>query len=71
MNELTNTHPDAKKEDLYWNFHFAVSSMLGAFAQHRRIKDFSCGRCNENAIEEMIDRLILFISEGFEAGLNK
>ena len=70
MNELTNTHPNAKKEDLYWNFHFAVSSMLGALAQHRRIHDFSCGRCNENAIEEMIDRLILFISEGFEASIN-
>ena len=70
MIELTKSHPNAKKEDLYWNFHFAVSSMLGALAQHRRIHDFSSGRCNENAIEEMIDRLILFVSEGFEAGIN-
>jgi len=44
--------------------------MLGAFAQHRRIKDLTQGRCNENAIPEMIKRLIKFVSSGFEAGMN-
>ena len=71
MNELKIAHPYAKEEDLYWNYHFAVSSMLGALAQHRRIRDFSLGRCNGNAIQEMIERLIIFVSQGFEAGIKK
>jgi|TARA_B110000879_G_scaffold164617_1_gene212597 AcrR family transcriptional regulator len=69
MNELKNSHPTAKEEDLYWNYHFAVSSMLGTLAQHRRINDFSFGRCNENAIQDMIERLIIFVSNGFDAGI--
>jgi AcrR family transcriptional regulator len=71
MNELKIAHPYAKEEDLYWNYHFAVSSMLGALAQHNRIRDFSSGRCNGNAIQEMIERLIIFVSQGFEAGIKK
>ena len=69
MNELKFAHPLANEEDLYWNYHFAVSSMLGALAQHKRICDFSSGRCNENSIQEMIERLIIFVSQGFEAGI--
>ena len=70
IDELKLTYPDANEDDIYWNFHFAIASMLGAFAQHRRIKDLTQGRCNENAISEMIKRLIKFVSSGFEAGMN-
>ena len=71
IDELKLTYPDANEDDIYWNFHFAIASMLGAFAQHRRIKDLTQGRCNENAVSEMIERLINFVSSGFEAGMNK
>ena len=69
ITELKNSHPTANEEDLYWNYHFAVSSMLGALALNRRISDFSFGKCNENAIQDMIERLIVFVSNGFEAGI--
>ena len=71
IDELKLTHPNASEDDIYWNFHLAIASMLGAFAQHRRIKDLTQGRCNENAVSEMIERLINFVSSGFEAGMNK
>jgi len=69
MTELKNSNPDANEEDLYWNYHLAVSSMLGTLAQHRRMIDFSVGKYNENAVSAMIDRLIIFVSNGFEAGI--
>ena len=71
MNELKISHPKASEVDLYWNYHFAVSSMLGALAQHRRIHDFSSGKCNANAVHDMIERLIVFVSNGFDAGIKK
>ena len=44
--------------------------MLGTFAQHRRMSDFSNGICDENDIEDLSRRLIDFVSTGFEAGIN-
>ena len=69
ITELKNSNPNAKEEDLYWNYHLAVSSMLGTLAQHRRMIDFSVGKYNEVTVSAMIDRLIIFISNGFEAGI--
>ena len=69
MTELKNSNPNANEEDLYWNYHLAVSSMLGTLAQHRRMIDFSVGKYNQNAVSAMIDRLINFVSNGFEAGI--
>lgn len=71
MDELRKTHPEVNEEDLYWNLHLAISSMLGALAQHRRLKDFSKGACDEEDTHEMIDRLITFATNGFEAGISK
>ena len=70
IDELQKTYPKANQRDLYWNFHFAVSSMLGTLAQQRRLRDFSNGICDQNDISTMNNRLIQFISSGFEAGLN-
>jgi AcrR family transcriptional regulator len=69
MNELKFAHPSANENDLLWNYHFAVSSMLGALAQHRRIRHFSRDGCSESSIQEMIERLIIFVSQGFEGGI--
>ncbi len=71
MDELKISHPSAREVDLYWNYHLAVSSMLGALAQHRRIQDFSSGKCNANAVQDMIERLIIFVSHGFDAGIKR
>ena len=71
MDELRRTHPHSEEEDLYWNLHLAISSMLGALAQHRRLKDFSKGNCKEEDSQEMIERLVVFASHGFEAGISK
>lgn len=69
MDELRKTHPKVDEEDLYWNLHLAVSSMLGALAQHRRLNDFSKGKCDEEDTHDMIERLITFATHGFEAGI--
>ena len=69
MDELRKTHPKVKEKDLYWNLHLSVSSMLGALAQHRRLKDFSKGICDEDDTQDMIERLITFATHGFEAGI--
>jgi hypothetical protein len=60
-----------EERDLYWNLHLAVSSMLGALAQHRRLKDFSKGACDEDDTQDMIERLITFSTHGFEAGISQ
>jgi AcrR family transcriptional regulator len=69
INELCLAHPNTPKEDICWNLHFAISSMLGALAQHRRLHHFSQGLCDENDTSTMISRLILFVTHGFEAGI--
>ena len=69
MTELKKSNPNANEEDLYWNYHLAVSSMLGTLAQHRRMIDFSVDKYNQDAVSAMIDRLIIFVSNGFEAGI--
>jgi hypothetical protein len=71
MDELRKTHPKVEERDLYWNLHLAVSSMLGALAQHRRLKDFSKGACDEDDTQDMIERLITFSTHGFEAGISQ
>lgn len=71
MDELRKAHPKVEEEDLYWNLHLAISSMLGALAQHRRLKDFSKGRCDEEDTHDMIERLITFATHGFEAGISQ
>lgn len=68
--ELQRTYPKASPKDLYWNLHLVISSMLGTFAQHRRLGDFSKGICDENDVEDLSRRLIDFVSTGFEAGIN-
>ena len=71
MDELRRTHPKVEEKDLYWNLHLSISSMLGALAQHRRLKDFSKGTCDEDDTQDMIERLITFATHGFEAGISQ
>ena len=70
INELQRTYPNASKKELYWNLHIAISSMLGTLAQHRRLHDFSRGNCDESDVEDMCNRLINFVSSGFDAGIS-
>ena len=44
--------------------------MLGALAQHRRLRDFTEGVCSEEEVGEMINRLIGFVTHGFINGIN-
>ena len=71
ISELKNSHPQANEEDIHWNFHLAISAMLGALAQHRRLKDFSNGICDDKDFKGMINRLICFTSSGFDAGISE
>ena len=67
--ELSLTFPNQPAKEIYWHLHLAVASMLGALAQHRRLEDFTKGMCNEDQVDEMIDRLTKFVSHGFTQGL--
>ena len=42
-----------------------------SLAQHRRLKDFSKGTCDEEDTQDMIERLITFATHGFEAGISQ
>ena len=44
--------------------------MLGARAQHRRLHDFTQGKCEENEVGPLIERLIHFVTHGFEQGIH-
>jgi len=70
VEELHRTYPNSEKKDIYWNLHLVIASMLGTFAQHRRLNDFSKGLCDENDVEDLGNRLIEFVSTGFEAGIH-
>lgn len=69
MVELRRTHPQANEEDLFWNLHFVVATMLGALANHRRLAPFSGGICQDKNVAEMIQRLIVFAAGGFASSI--
>jgi len=69
MVELKRSHPEAQEEDLFWNLHFVVATMLGALANHRRLVPFSGGLCQDKDVAEMIQRLIVFAAGGFAASI--
>lgn len=69
MVELRRTHPQANEEDLFWNLHFVVATMLGALANHRRLAPFSGGICQDKDVAEMIQRLIVFAAGGFASSI--
>jgi len=68
--ELSLAFPNAPSKEIHWHLHLAVSSMLGALAQHRRLRDFTEGVCSEEEVGEMINRLIRFVTHGFINGIN-
>lgn len=69
MVELRLSHPNAEEEDLFWNLHFVVATMLGALANHRRLAPFSGGLCKDKDVAEMIQRLIVFATGGFATSI--
>ncbi|MDA8806410.1 TetR family transcriptional regulator [Opitutales bacterium] len=68
--ELSLAFPNVPTKEIHWHLHLAVSSMLGALAQHRRLRDFTEGVCSEEEVGEMINRLIRFVTHGFVMGIN-
>ena len=71
LRELCLSHPQTPRKEIHWHLHLSVSSMLGALAQHRRLNDFTLGNCQENEVSPMIERLIHFVTNGFEHGINQ
>ena len=69
--ELLLAHPHTPSKEIYWHLHLTVSSMLGALAQHRRLHDFTQGKCAEEEVSQMIVRLIHFVTNGFEKGIKQ
>jgi hypothetical protein len=57
--------PDARKEDLYWGYHFLSGALLLTLSETDRIDRLSGGRCRSDDIEAIEPRLVEFAAAGF------
>ena len=62
--------PLLSEEEIYWRFHFMISTMVGTLMAQDRLAFLSNGLCKSNDIHEMIDRLIDFVVAGIENNPN-
>jgi AcrR family transcriptional regulator len=58
--------PDARKEDLYWGYHFLSGALLLTLSETDRIDRLSGGRCRSDDIEAIEPRLVEFAAAGFQ-----
>ena len=59
--------PSARREDLYWGFHFLVGAMTMIFAETGRIDVLSGGLCRGDDLEATYARLVPFMAAGYRA----
>jgi len=59
--------PDLSSAERVWRFHFAVSLMLGSFAQRQRVAVMSDGLCDPDDVAGTVARLIDFIVAWFQS----
>jgi AcrR family transcriptional regulator len=65
--ELARCLPDQSKEDVQWGFHFAVSSMLGAFMRKGLFIQLGLMQPGNQATQHMMARLNAYICAGLQA----
>jgi AcrR family transcriptional regulator len=57
--------PDARKEDLYWGYHFLSGALMLTLSETDRIDRLSGGRCRSDDIAAIEPRLVEFAAAGF------
>ncbi len=67
LSELERTAPGLPPVEVRWRFHFAVSALVGALAQHHRMGSSKCSELELNDVEGMLRRLRDFVCAGFRA----
>jgi len=67
MGEIRRSCPQATEADLWWNLHFAINAMLGSLSQCRRAEAMSNGICEAADLDGMLNRLVAFLANGFQA----
>ena len=59
--------PRAKRENIYWAFHFLLGAMTITFAETGRVDALSKGRCRAADLDAIHARMIPFLAAGFRA----
>ncbi|MFC3194704.1 TetR/AcrR family transcriptional regulator [Marinicella sediminis] len=64
------TMPGSQAEDLYWCYHFLSGALTLTFSGTERISNLSGGLCHAKNLDAVHERLVPFITAGFEAFKN-
>ena len=67
LKELERSMPELPAYEVRWRFHFAVSALVGALAQHHRMGSSKCTELELNDIDGMLLRLRDFVCAGCRA----
>lgn len=59
--------PELSDRDLIWRLQFSIGAMVQVICGPQVVELFAHGRCDEGSREELSERLVSFITAGFEA----
>lgn len=65
---LQEALPDLSQAEIYYRFHFMISTMVGTLMEPERLTMISGGTCQSDEMEKLIGQMIKFITAGFEEG---
>ncbi len=66
LNAFSEAMPQLDRTEIYWRFHFMLGAMIGALTAQDRLAMISGGHCTSDKIDEMIPRLVQFVTAGIE-----
>ena len=66
LDALRDALPDCNEQDLFWCYHFLSGALTLTFAETGRIDNLSDGLCQSHDLESVHQRLVPFVSAGFE-----
>lgn len=67
LDAIHATMPEVKKEDLFWCYHFLSGALTLTFSGTERISNLSDGLCESSNLDAVHERLVPFITAGFES----
>ncbi len=67
LTAIKDTMPNIKDEDMYWCYHFLSGALTLTFSGTERISNLSDGLCQATDLDAVHERLVPFITAGFQA----
>jgi AcrR family transcriptional regulator len=67
IDALKDSLPESNDADIYWCYHFLSGALTLTFADTKRIDALSNGLCHSSDFEAVHQRLVPFVSAGFES----